>query len=62
MADAGLIVLEGSHKKVEQLRAYWSQDVDSYCENGPNAEKVTRDANACKRPFQILNPSPSGRR
>jgi hypothetical protein len=36
----GLIVLENSHKQTERLRDYLRQDVDSYCANGPNAEKV----------------------
>ncbi|GAB4464426.1 MAG: hypothetical protein OHK0029_34350 [Armatimonadaceae bacterium] len=36
----GLIILEGSHQKTEILAEYLAQDVDSYCENGPNAEAV----------------------
>ena len=38
----GLMVLEHSHKLSQQrLADYLEQDVDSFCENGPNAEKVT---------------------
>jgi hypothetical protein len=36
----GLIVLEGSHRRTDVLGEYQAQDVDSYCENGPNAEAV----------------------
>lgn len=36
----GLIVLENSHRRADVLGEYLKQDVDSYCENGPNAEKV----------------------
>lgn len=36
----GLIVLEASHKKSKRLAEYLRQDVDTYCENGPNAEKI----------------------
>jgi ectoine hydroxylase-related dioxygenase (phytanoyl-CoA dioxygenase family) len=36
----GLMVLEGSHRKTELLRNYLSRDVDSYCENRPDAEKA----------------------
>jgi hypothetical protein len=35
----GLMVLENSHRQTERLRAYWNQDVDSYCENGPERRK-----------------------
>jgi ectoine hydroxylase-related dioxygenase (phytanoyl-CoA dioxygenase family) len=38
----GLMVLENSHTlSSERLADYLMQDVDSYCENGPNAAKVT---------------------
>lgn len=36
----GLMLLEGSHKKGHLFADYLSADVDSYCENGPNAEAV----------------------
>jgi hypothetical protein len=36
----GLMVLENSHTRTDVLSDYQSQDVDSYCENGPNAEAV----------------------
>jgi Phytanoyl-CoA dioxygenase (PhyH) len=35
----GLIILENSHKQ-KVLSDYQKQDVDTYCENGPNAEAV----------------------
>ncbi len=36
----GLMVLEGSHRRTDVLGAYQAQDVDTYCENGPNVEAV----------------------
>ena len=36
----GLIVLENSHTRTDITGDYLKQDVDSYCENGPNADKV----------------------
>lgn len=37
----GLMVLENSHRRTpEVMKDYLSQDVDTYCENGPNVEKV----------------------
>lgn len=36
----GLMVLENSHKRRDLLNDYLQQDVDTYCENGPNAELV----------------------
>jgi len=41
--QGGLIILENSHRKGEQLRAYLASDVDTYCENDP--------AGAAKKPF-----------
>lgn len=32
----GLMILEGSHRKVEHLGDYWEFDVDSYCVDGKN--------------------------
>ncbi|HXF62593.1 MAG TPA: phytanoyl-CoA dioxygenase family protein [Caldilineaceae bacterium] len=32
----GLMILEGSHRKVEHLGEYWEFDVDSYCIDGKN--------------------------
>jgi hypothetical protein len=36
----GLIILEGSHRRSDILGEYLKQDVDTYCENGPNKEKI----------------------
>jgi len=37
----GLMILENSHRQASAALAnYLQQDVDSYCENGPNAEKI----------------------
>lgn len=36
----GLMVLEGSHHRSGSIPGYLSADVDSYCENGPNAQAV----------------------
>lgn len=37
----GLMLLEDSHRKsADRLADYLSQDVDTYCENGPNADAV----------------------
>ncbi|MDX1931288.1 MAG: phytanoyl-CoA dioxygenase family protein [Capsulimonadales bacterium] len=36
----GLMILENSHRRTDLTGAYLEQDVDSYCENGPNAEAV----------------------
>ena len=39
----GLLILEDSHRTSPQrLAGYLEQDVDRYCENGPNAEAVRR--------------------
>ena len=40
LKTGGLIVLEHSHQKRALLGNYTHQDVDSYCENGPNKEAV----------------------
>jgi hypothetical protein len=40
IAIGGLIVLENSHRRGDVLGRYLQQDVDSYCANGPSAEKV----------------------
>jgi hypothetical protein len=41
LGGGGLMLLEDSHRKSEvRLADYLRQDVDSYCENGPNAEAV----------------------
>jgi len=41
----GLLILEGSHRTSPQrLAGYLAQDVDSYCENGPNADAVRTGA------------------
>ena len=36
----GLMVLENSHKRGEALGNYLQRDVDSFCANGPNVEKI----------------------
>ena len=36
----GLMILEHSHKKADRLQKYLSRDVDAYCVNGANAEKL----------------------
>jgi hypothetical protein len=41
LRGGGLMLLEGSHRtSQERLASYLEQDVDTYCENGPNAEAV----------------------
>jgi hypothetical protein len=45
LGGGGLMVLEDSHRtSVARLADYLSQDVDSYCENGPNADAVRNGA------------------
>ena len=36
----GLMILEGSHRQQERLRAYLERDVDAYCTNGRHAEEI----------------------
>jgi len=36
----GLMVLEGSHRQAERLKHYLNRDVDSYCENRPEAKRI----------------------
>jgi len=36
----GLMILEGSCKREEQLGEYWKMDVDAYCTNGPEREAI----------------------
>ncbi len=36
----GLMILEGSHRQEQRLKNYLSRDVDLYCENRPEAEKI----------------------
>lgn len=36
----GLMILENSHKKADRLQNYFSRDVDDYCTNSPNADKI----------------------
>lgn len=36
----GLMILEGSHRQQERLRAYLDLDVDAYCTNGRHAEEI----------------------
>jgi ectoine hydroxylase-related dioxygenase (phytanoyl-CoA dioxygenase family) len=38
----GLMVLENSHRRGERLGNYLERDVDSFCANGPNAEKIVQ--------------------
>jgi hypothetical protein len=45
LRGGGLMLLEDSHRtSPERLGDYLSQDVDTYCENGPNAEAVRTGA------------------
>ncbi|MFA7345003.1 MAG: phytanoyl-CoA dioxygenase family protein [Terrimicrobiaceae bacterium] len=36
----GLMILEGSHRQKDRLRAYLDRDVDAYCTNGRHAEAI----------------------
>jgi phytanoyl-CoA dioxygenase PhyH len=36
----GLMILENSHQQAGRLQHYLSRDVDEYCSNSPNAEKI----------------------
>ncbi|MDD2764811.1 MAG: phytanoyl-CoA dioxygenase family protein [Opitutaceae bacterium] len=36
----GLMILEGSHRQDQVLKNYLNRDVDKYCENRPEAEKI----------------------
>jgi hypothetical protein len=41
LRGGGLMLLENSHRtSLQRLADYLQQDVDTYCENGPNAEAV----------------------
>lgn len=41
LVQGGLVVLENSHReKTGKLEQYLHQDVDTFCENGPNAQKI----------------------
>lgn len=41
VTQGGLVILEHSHReKYGKLNEYLRQDVDSFCENGPNAQKI----------------------
>ncbi|MBC8140455.1 MAG: phytanoyl-CoA dioxygenase family protein [Armatimonadetes bacterium] len=41
VSEGGLVMLEGSHRERERkLAEYLRQDVDTFCENGPNADKI----------------------
>ena len=57
----GLMALEGSHRKTALLRNYLSRDVDSYCENRPEAEKAQAsdsllwDGKLAKDPASLRN-------
>ncbi len=42
----GLMILEGSHRKHEQLRHYLERDVDTYCTNGRHAREIESGAKA----------------
>jgi ectoine hydroxylase-related dioxygenase (phytanoyl-CoA dioxygenase family) len=45
LGGGGLLILEGSHRASPvRLGGYLAQDVDAYCENGPNAEAVRTGA------------------
>ncbi len=36
----GLMLLEGSHRQAERLKHYLNRDVDTYCENRPEAKRI----------------------
>lgn len=41
LSQGGLVVLENSHReRAGKLKEYLRQDVDTFCENGPNVEKI----------------------
>lgn len=41
LTRGGLVILENSHReKAGKLEEYLRQDVDTFCENGPNAQKI----------------------
>ena len=40
LSVGGLMLLEGSHRRTDVLGDYLRQDVDTYCTNGPNAERA----------------------
>ena len=42
----GLLVLEGSHRLEEVRRTYGAADVDKYCENKGDADRIVRSAQA----------------
>jgi hypothetical protein len=53
LGGGGLMVLEGSHRTAAARAAgYLSQDVDTYCSNGPNAEAVRDGAMQWEHPEQ----------
>ena len=54
------MILEGSHKKADRLGNYLSRDVDEYCANGANAQKLESgellhewDGTLSKNPFSL---------
>ena len=44
----GLMILENSHRQAGRLQHYLSRDVDEYCSNGPNAEKIKSGELMCE--------------
>lgn len=40
LTTGGLMVLENSHRRGDVLGSYLQRDVDSFCANGPNAQKI----------------------
>ncbi len=40
MELGGLMILEGSHRQQERLRAYLERDVDTYCTNGRHSDDI----------------------
>jgi hypothetical protein len=44
IGDGPLMILEDSHRKAAELADYLHQDVDSYCLNGPNRERIESGA------------------
>jgi len=51
----GLMVLEDSHKKSDQLRQYLEVDVDTYCENDPKQVAKVKGTSAWSHPGWLTN-------
>jgi len=54
----GVMLLEGSHKKSDRIKAYLELDVDAYCENRPEEVKKVKDEGGWSHPgFLSKNPA-----